>query len=73
MEEKARMQANMTVPSILAGTTSRAKVSKEFLRDVAALAGLSAGALFGVLGLSLGLNSWLVKVMSGGKIKPKGR
>ena len=66
-------QANMTVPAILAGTTSRAKISKKFLRDVAALAGLSAGTLLGVLGLSLGLNSWLLKILSGGKIRTKGR
>ena len=66
-------QANMTVPSILAGTTSRAKISKKWLRDVAALAGLSAGTLLGVLGLSLGLNSWLLKIISGGKIRTRGR
>ena len=64
-------QANMTVPSILAGTTSRAKVSQKWLKDVAALAGLSASALLGVLGLSLGLNSWLLKIISGGRIKPR--
>ena len=56
-----------------AETTSRAKISKKFLKDVAALAGLSAGTLLGVLGMSLGLNSWLLKIISGGRIKTKGR
>ena len=66
-------QANMTAPSILAGTASRAKISQKWIKDVAALVGLSASALFGVLGLSVGLNAWLPKIVSGGKFRPKGR
>ena len=70
-EERARIRekANMLAPSILAGTTSRAKVSKQWLRDVGALAGLSAGALLGALGVSVGLSSWLGKALTSGKIR----
>ena len=51
-EERARIRekANMLAPSILAGATTRADVSKQWLKDVGALAGLSAGALLGALG-----------------------
>ena len=43
-EERARIRekANMLAPSILAGATTRADVSKQWLKDVGALAGLSA-------------------------------
>ena len=70
-EERERLmeKANMLAPAILAGTTSRAKVSKQWLKDVGALAGLSAGALLGALGVSVGLSSWLGKALTGGKIR----
>lgn len=64
-EERGKIleKANMLAPSILAGTTSRAGVSKELLRDIGALAGLSASALLSTLGLGVGLNSWLAKAV----------
>ena len=66
-EERARIRekANMLAPSILAGATTRADVSKQWLKDVGALAGLSAGALLGALGVSVGLSSWLGKALGG--------
>lgn len=66
-EERAhiREKANMLAPSILAGATTRADVSKQWLKDVGALAGLSAGALLGALGVSVGLSSWLGKALGG--------
>ncbi len=66
-EERARIRekANMLAPAILAGATTRADVSKQWLKDVGALAGLSAGALLGALGVSVGLSSWLGKALGG--------
>ena len=66
-EERARIRekANMLAPSILAGATTRADVSKQWLKDVGTLAGLSAGALLGALGVSVGLSSWLGKALGG--------
>ena len=70
-EERERIteKANMLAPSILAGATSRAKVSKQWLKDVGALAGLSAGALLGALGVGVGLSSWLGGALTNGKLK----
>lgn len=65
--------ANMLVPSILAGTSSRGMVSKKLLKDIGALAGLSVGALLGTIGIAAGLNAWLAKAISAGRIKPKGK
>ena len=67
--DKVLENASMLAPSILAGTTTRAKVSGKMLKDLGALAGLSAGALLGTLGLGVGLSSWLGKAVTGGKIK----
>ena len=69
--ERITEKANMLAPSILAGTTTRDKVSKQWLKDVGALAGLSAGALLGALGVGVGLSSWLGKAISGGRIRRK--
>lgn len=66
-------EANRMAPSILAGTKTREAVSKEWLTSVGTLAGLSAGALLGVLGVSVGLRAWLGKATSGGKIKTRRR
>ncbi len=63
--QRIREKANMLAPSILAGATTRANVSKQWLKDVGALAGLSAGALLGALGVSVGLSSWLGKALGG--------
>lgn len=64
-------KANMMAPSILAGTTTRADVSKEWMK----VAGIIVGgtALLGPLGLGAGiaaLNAWLVKAFASGKKKP---
>ena len=71
--DKVLEDANMLVPAILAGTTSRAKVSKKLLKDIGALAGLSMGALLGALSIGVGLSSWLAKAVSSGRIRPKGK
>ena len=70
-EDRQRLaeKANMLAPSILAGATTRASVSKELLKDVGALAGLSAGALLGLLGVGVGLSSWLGKALTGSKLR----
>lgn len=70
-EDRQRLaeKANMLAPSILAGATTRASVSKELLKDVGALAGLSAGALLGSLGVGVGLSSWLGKALTGSKLR----
>ena len=70
---KVLSDANMLVPSILAGTSSRGMVSQKLLKDIGALAGLSVGALLGTIGIAVGLNTWLGKVVASGKIKPKGK
>ena len=62
-------QANLMVPSILAGTSSRATVSHEVLKAVGALAAVSAGAFAGTLGIAALLNSFLPNAISSGKIK----
>ena len=69
--ERITEKANMLAPSILAGATTRDKVSKQWLKDVGALAGLSAGALLGALGVGVGLSSWLGKAISGGRIRKR--
>ena len=71
--EKVLADANMLVPSILAGTSSRSMVSKKLLKDIGALAGVSVGALLGTLGIAAGLNAWLAKAVAAGRIKPKGK
>lgn len=65
--------ANMLVPSILAGTSSRRMVSKKMLKDIGVLAGLSVSALLGTIGIAAGLNSWLAKAVASGRIRPKGK
>lgn len=70
--ENLLAKANLMAPSILAGTTSRANVSKEWMRAAGAVVG--AGALMGPIGLGAGLaavNVWLAKAISDGKKKPK--
>ena len=58
-------KANMMTPSILAGTTSRADVSKEWIKAAGAVVG--AGVLMGPLGIGAGIaavNVWLAKSMA---------
>lgn len=65
-------KANLMAPSILAGSTSREVVSKEWMRAAGAIVG--AGALLGPLGIGAGIaavNVWLAKSISDGKKKPK--
>ncbi len=72
-EERSQVleKANMMVPSILAGTTTRATVSQEWMKAVGALAGLSVGTLISVLGVSVGLKSWLAKAVASGRGKSR--
>ncbi len=65
-------KANLMAPSILAGSTTREIVSKEWMRAAGAIVG--AGALLGPLGIGAGIaavNVWLAKSISDGKKKPK--
>ncbi len=61
-------KANMMTPSILAGTTSRADVSKEWIKAAGAVVG--AGVLMGPLGIGAGIaavNVWLAKSIADSK------
>lgn len=63
-------KANMMTPSILAGTTSRADVSKEWIKAAGAVVG--AGVLMGSLGIGAGIaavNVWLAKSIADSKKK----
>ena len=65
-------KANLMAPSILAGTTSRSYVSKEWMRSAGMIVG--AGALIGLVGLGAGIDAvkeWLAKTISDGKKNPK--
>lgn len=69
--EELLSKANMMVPSILAGTTTRADVSKEWVKAAGIIVG--GTALLGPLGLGVGItamNAWLAKVFTSGKKKP---
>lgn len=64
-------KANMMAPSILAGTTTRADVSKEWMKVAGIIVG--AAALGGPLSLGAGIaamNVWLVRAFTAGKKKP---
>lgn len=64
-------KANLMTPSILAGTTSRADVSKEWMKAAGLIAG--GAAIFGSLGIGAGItamNAWLIKAFATGKKKP---
>ena len=65
-------KANMMAPSILAGTTTRADVSKEWMKAAGAVVG--AGFLMGPLGIGAGIatvNVWLAKSIADRKKKSK--
>ena len=65
-------KANMMSPSILAGTTTRADVSKEWIKAAGAVVG--AGMLMGPLGISAGIaavNVWLAKSVADSKKKSR--
>ena len=73
--EELLAKANLMAPSILAGTTSRADVSKEWIKatGIAAVAGFLIG-VGGPMKLGAGIaavSAWLVKSMSEGKKKNK--
>lgn len=64
-------KANMMAPSILAGTSTRADVSKEWMKAAGVIVG--GAAMLGSLGLGAGIaaiNAWLVKVFVSGQKKP---
>lgn len=65
-------KANMIAPSILAGTSTRADVSKEWIKTAGAVVG--ASVLMGPLGIGAGIaavNVWLVKSIADGRKKSK--
>lgn len=65
-------KANMMTPSILAGTTSRADVSKEWIKIASTVVG--ASVLMGSLGIGAGIpavNVWLAKSIADRDKKPK--
>lgn len=65
-------KANMIAPSILAGTSTRADVSKEWIKAAGAVVG--ASMLMGPLGIGAGIaavNVWLAKSIADGKKKSK--
>lgn len=65
-------KANMMAPSILAGTTTRADVSKEWIKAAGAVVG--AGVLMGPLSIGAGIaavNVWLTKSIADSKKKSK--
>lgn len=65
-------KANMMAPSILAGTTTRADVSKEWMKAAGAVVG--AGVLMGPLGIGTGVTAvsvWLAKSIADRKKKSK--
>ena len=60
----------MMTPSILAGTTTRADVSKEWIKAAGIIVG--GTALLRPLGLEVGIttmNTWLIKAFTSGKKK----
>lgn len=64
-------KANLMAPSILAGTTSRADVSKEWMKAAGLIVG--GAAVFGPLGIGAGIvamNAWLIKAFATGKKNP---
>ncbi len=70
--EELIAKANMMAPSILAGTTSRADVSKEWMKATGVILG---GVLAGPVGLGVGLaafGNWLIKATQQTKYKKKG-
>ena len=61
-------KANMLSPSILAGTTSREAVSKEWMKHAGAV--LGGAAMLGAAGLGVGMatiGAWLLKALGEGK------
>ena len=63
-------KANMMAPSILAGTTTRADVSKEWMKAAGVIVG--GAALLGPLGIGAGIaaiNAWLIKAFASGTKK----
>ena len=73
--EELLTKANLMTPSILAGTTSRADVSKEWVKatGIAAVAGLLIG-IGGPMKFGAGIataSAWLLKSMAESKKKPK--
>ena len=62
-------KANMLSPSILAGTTSRKAISREWMKCAGVILG---SAVLGPVGIGVGMaaiSSWLLKVLGEGKNK----
>lgn len=63
-------KANMMAPSILAGTTTRADVSREWIKAAGVIVG--GGVLMGPIGIGTGIatvSAWLAKSIADGKKK----
>ena len=74
VREELLAKANLMAPSILAGTTSRANVSKEWIKVAGAIAGISISSLLGPVGLGMrvaAVNMWLIKTLTDGRKKGK--
>ena len=71
----------MIAPSILAGTSSRAEVSDEWIKATSVATGVAelVTAVGGPLGLGAGIfgaaatSSWLMKAFTSGKTKPSSK
>ena len=73
-KEKLLDKANLVTPSILAGTASRAAVSKEWMKAAGAIGLVAGGALaampWGIVGVGGAVSAWLAKsIMSSDKKK----
>ncbi|MDO4453960.1 MAG: helix-turn-helix transcriptional regulator [Eubacteriales bacterium] len=64
-------KANLMSPSILAGTTSRAEVSKEWMKIACGLAGVAAAMSFIPFGGGTVAGGWLTKVLAMAKKRNK--
>ena len=69
-------KANLMAPSILAGTTSRKEVSKEWMAAVGAIVGAAGVAMLTaplgvVAGATVGVTGWLLKTVAGSEKKRK--
>lgn len=71
--EELLAKANLMAPSILAGTTSRANVSKEWMKavGVAGIAGIVGAAVLGPFASAAVVNVWLAKSIAESKKKKK--
>ena len=64
-KEKILSKANLLAPAILAGTSSRKDVSKEWLTVTTSIGVITGAMVAGLIGIGLGVTSeWLSKLLS---------